>query len=63
MEDKFGSGVDIVLTSHIIEGVVVHAIKGASGTIYEKQNHLPQYIVNMWDGKRLLVRSNQMVIK
>ena len=62
MKDKFGSGVDIVLTSHVIEGFVVHAIKGASGTIYEKyQGSL--YIVNMLDGKRLLIRTNQMAIK
>lgn len=58
--EKFEPGTDVVLTSHIIEGVVVHALRGDKGTIFGKVSGLFHHIVAMWDGKYLVVRINQM---
>jgi len=58
--EKFEPGTDVELTFHITEGVVVHALKGDKGTIFGKAPGQIQHIVNMWDGKRLVVRINQM---
>lgn len=61
IELKFEPGTDVVLTGNIVEGVVVHALKGDKGTIIGEHIHRVTYLVAMWDGKtRLAVRTNQM---